>query len=151
VLTYYRRRRGQITASWKRMESACLRVLEKLRRLAPEEVSRQYNRCRAGQYRYFARLAYESGERWTGVRLLVIGMCWAPLALLKDRRTWVVATAVLANWVLPGSCCRWLERLVCGLSTRVFALRRHSPADFARPTTTTTLIQRAGESPAHDA
>jgi len=101
VLTFYRRRRGQISRDWRRMESAQLQLLERLRRVAPLDVAREEERNRAGRYRYYARLACEAGETGTALRLLATAFCWAPLWLLGDSRTWLVGSAVLGQLLLP--------------------------------------------------
>lgn len=101
VLTYYRRRQGQLSGDWRRMEAAYLRLLERLRRLAPIEVQREENRSRAGQYRYCARLARDAGEDGTSARLLAIALCWAPVWLLADSRTWLLGLSIACRLLLP--------------------------------------------------
>ncbi len=66
LLTFYRRRPGQISGDWRRMEAGYLQLLESLRRVAPLEVQREEYRSRAGRYRYYARLAREAGEERDG-------------------------------------------------------------------------------------
>ena len=116
VLTYYRRRKGQISGDWRRMETGYLQLLERLRRLAPRDVEREENRSRAGRYRYYARLARENGEAGTAVRLLGTGFCWAPLWLLSDYRTWLIGMAVICQLLLPRPlylrALRWGQRLL---------------------------------------
>ncbi len=116
VLTFYRRRKGQISGDWRRMEAAYLQVLEGLRRLAPLEVQREENRSRAGRYRYYARLAREAGEPGTAARLLATAFCWAPFWLVADSRTWLIGLAVLCQLLLPrplySRVLRWGQRLL---------------------------------------
>jgi glycosyltransferase involved in cell wall biosynthesis len=88
VLTFRRRRRGQVSSQWRRMEAGYLQLLERLRKSGMPELQKEENRSRAGRYRYYAFLALETGETGSAVRLLATGLCWAPLWLLADRRTW---------------------------------------------------------------
>ncbi|HTB19606.1 MAG TPA: glycosyltransferase [Bryobacteraceae bacterium] len=116
VLTFYRRRQGQISGDWRRMEAGYLQLLERLRRIAPLDVQREENRSRAGRYRYYARLARESGEAGTAARLLATAFCWAPLWLLADSRTWLIGLAVIFQLLLPRPlylrALRWGQRLL---------------------------------------
>lgn len=119
VLTFYRRRQGQISSDWRPMEAAYLQVLERLRRVAPLEVRQEENRSRAGRYRYYARLAREAGEAGTGARLLATAFCWAPAWLLSDSRTWLIGLAVICQLLLPRAlylrAVRWGQRLLAPL------------------------------------
>jgi glycosyltransferase involved in cell wall biosynthesis len=116
VLTFYRRREGQISGKWRRMEASYLQVLERLRRVAPLEVEREENRNRAGRYRYYARLAREAGEAGTAARLLATAFCWAPLWLIADSRTWLIGGAIVCRLLLPRAwylwAMRWGQRLL---------------------------------------
>jgi glycosyltransferase involved in cell wall biosynthesis len=116
VLTFYRRRKGQISGDWRRMETGYLQLLEGLRRVAPDVVQREENRSRAGRYRYYARLAREAGEPFTAARLLATAFCWSPVWLLTDSRTWLIGAAVLFQLLLPRPlylrALRWGERLL---------------------------------------
>jgi glycosyltransferase involved in cell wall biosynthesis len=116
VLTFYRRRKNQISSDWRRMEAGYLQLLERLRRVAPLEVQREEYRSRAGRYRYYARLARESGEAGAAARLLATAFCWAPLWLLCDSRTWLIGTAVVCQLLLPRAlylrAVRWGQRVL---------------------------------------
>jgi glycosyltransferase involved in cell wall biosynthesis len=116
VLTFYRRRKGQISSQWRRMEAGYLQLLEGFRRAAPLEVQREEYRSRAGRYRYYARLAREAGEADTAARLLATAFCWAPLWLLADSRTWLIGSAVICQLLLPRPlylrALRWGQRLL---------------------------------------
>ena len=116
VLTFYRRRQGQVSSDWRRMEAAYLQLFERLKRVAPLDVQREENRSRAGRYRYYARLARESGEARTAARLLATAFCWAPLWLLADYRTWLIGLAILCQLLLPRPwylrAIRWGQRLL---------------------------------------
>jgi len=101
LLTFYRRRSGQISGDWRRMEAGYLQLLESLRRVAPLEVQRELYRSRAGRYRYYARLAREAGEIGTAARLMATAFCWAPLWLLADSRTWIIGLAIICQLLLP--------------------------------------------------
>jgi glycosyltransferase involved in cell wall biosynthesis len=116
VLTFYRRRPGQISGDWRRMEAAYLQILGELRRVAPLVVKEEENRSRAGRYRYYARLAREAGEAGTAARMLATGFCWAPFWLIADARTWLIGLAVLCQLLLPRPLYRralhWGQRLL---------------------------------------
>ena len=107
VLTFYRRREGQISSKWRRMEASYLQVLERLRQVAPVVVQQEERRSRAGRYRYYARLARESDEPGSALRLLATAFCWAPFWLLSDSRTWLIGMAVVCQVVLPRAVYRW--------------------------------------------
>jgi glycosyltransferase involved in cell wall biosynthesis len=116
VLTFYRRRKGQISSDWRRMEAGYLQFLERLRRVAPLEVQQEENRSRAGRYRYYARLARESGDARSAARLLGTAICWSPVWLLTDRGTWIIGLAVICQLMLPRAlysrAFRWGQRLL---------------------------------------
>ena len=116
VLTFYRRRKGQISSDWRRMESGYLMVLERLRKVAPTIVHQEEKRSRAGRYRYYARLARESSESATAARLLMTAFCWAPFWLMGDMRTWLIAMAVVCQLMLPRGlherAVRWGQRVL---------------------------------------
>ena len=116
VLTFYRRRQGQISSEWRRMEAGYLRLLERLRQVAPLDVQREENRGRASRYRRYARLAREAGEAGTAARLLATAFCWAPVWLLTDSRTWLIGLAVICQLLLPQAlylrAVRWGQRLL---------------------------------------
>jgi glycosyltransferase involved in cell wall biosynthesis len=116
VLTFYRRRPGQVSGDWRRMEAGYLQVLERLRPVATLVVQREENRNRAGRYRYYARLAREAGETGTAARLMATAFCWSPVWLIADRRTWLIGTAIVCQLLLPRPLClralRWGQRLL---------------------------------------
>jgi hypothetical protein len=79
-------------------------------------VQREEYRSRAGRYRYYARLARESGDAGAAARLLATAFCWAPLWLLCDSRTWLIGTAVVCQLLLPRTlylrAVRWGQRVL---------------------------------------
>lgn len=101
VLTFYRRRRGQISGNWRRMEAAYIQLLDEWRRAAPLAFEQEEKRSRAGRYRNYARLALEDDQPKTALRLLATSLSWAPLWLLCDSRTWVIGVAIAFRLVLP--------------------------------------------------
>lgn len=101
VLSLYRMRAGQITKDWRRMETAWRRLVEKLRALAPERVARVEDEARGRMYRYLAYIAYETQEYTWAAAHLRAAVGAAPVAVLRDRGTWLVAAGVLARAALP--------------------------------------------------
>ncbi len=120
VLTFRRRRRGQISGDWRRMEAAYLQLLERLRQRALPDLRREENRSRAGRYRYYACLACEAGENGSAARLLATAICWAPASLLADSRTWRIGLSIVCPLLPPRAwtlaAVRW--RRLRGLSRR---------------------------------
>ena len=121
LLTFYRRRRGQISSDWRRMESGFLVLLENVRKLAPREVACEEKRSRAGRYRYYALLAREANDPATAARLLATAFRWAPLWLLADSRTWLNGLLILAQLILPRPVYRWTVRWKQRLSGPLFS------------------------------
>ena len=67
VLTYYRRRDGQITNGRSTMEKAWRGIIEKHRQLHPEVVGAIERQSRSNLCRYLAATAYENKEYiWSG-------------------------------------------------------------------------------------
>lgn len=101
VLTYYRMREGQLTKDWRRMERGWLKLVEKMRVLAPFEVSQVEGRARCRYYRYLAYIAYESHKFNESRSLLRDAIRANRIELLTDRRMWILTAALLMQLVLP--------------------------------------------------
>lgn len=108
ILTCYRRREGQITSDFERMEHAWKQLLERHRhRLVPSAI----RQATADKLRFFAFIAFERREARAAARLLARAARIAPRSVGLDFRNWLLAGGVIAAAVLPGS---WLERLERG-------------------------------------
>ncbi|WP_375263241.1 glycosyltransferase [Palleronia sp.] len=100
AIAFYRRRPGQITGNWRRMERGWTRVCEKLaeagRPLNPED----WRRGRARQCLFWSHIAYQSGE-YTAARLLMVE-CWRrdPRFAASDDLARIRSLSVVAS-LLP--------------------------------------------------
>jgi glycosyltransferase involved in cell wall biosynthesis len=110
-LMQYRRRTGQISSDVNSLKQEWLRALEKLRGLAPREVTPAEKRARSNMNRYFARLDYERASYASGLQHLSEGFHIAPMAFLADSRNWLTAAACFTGLALPARLHRRLERL----------------------------------------
>jgi glycosyltransferase involved in cell wall biosynthesis len=107
ILTAYRMRAHQITASWRRMQENWQHVIAKAAAIAPAEVARVQRQALARQSRYYAYLAYEAGDLPAARRLLRAAWRQHTGTLARDRRAWLTTAAVLASY-LPESIHRTL-------------------------------------------
>ena len=101
VLTKYRMRSGQITKDWRRMEAEWNKMFAKVRNAAGAKVDVVGKEARARFYRYLAYIAYENGDYANSFRLLRRALRFSALQVASDRRTWVLASALLARGILP--------------------------------------------------
>lgn len=115
-LTLYRRHGGQMSQDREGMRSEWSRLLGKYRRLAPEAIAEVERQANTNMTRYFAYLAYESGEFGEAAGLLWKGFRNFPAGFLGDSRNWKLSLASLAGRALPRSVHRGLERLA-GVTT----------------------------------
>jgi glycosyltransferase involved in cell wall biosynthesis len=97
VLTFYRRRRGQITRDWHVMEKAWQDIIEKHRLLHPEVVNAVEGQGRCNLYRYLAAIAYENKNYRGGLSLLSQSLKSAPSLFFRTYRSYVVASALLGK------------------------------------------------------
>jgi glycosyltransferase involved in cell wall biosynthesis len=111
VLTFYRRRPGQITKDWRVMESAALYMADKFRKLRPVEAARAHGSRRVNLYRYLAMIAFEYGTYGDGVKLLGRSMAASPLTFLFTSRSYQTGMALAAGMILPAAWLRRLERI----------------------------------------
>jgi glycosyltransferase involved in cell wall biosynthesis len=110
-LVRYRRHPAQITRDVRALQQEWETALEKLRRLAPEDVAAAAPKARSNMCRYFARIAYEGAGYRTALGFLKEGSRSAPAAFLADRRNWLTAAACLSGLLLPAPWRRAPERL----------------------------------------
>jgi hypothetical protein len=101
VLACYRRREGQITGSWQRMERAYRMVIDRVRSEDPELFASASSASLAHRNRYLAYLAYEAGEKRQALRLLGRSFRASPALFLREPRSWVLLGGVLARALLP--------------------------------------------------
>lgn len=117
-LTLYRRREGQLTAQWRLVHGDWQRVLDKMRRLAAEDVAAMEAEASSQMYHYFASLAYEQGEPGEALRLLQRSLGHAPTMFFMRTRSWLLTAACLSEMVLPDSIHHRLERWVLSAAER---------------------------------
>ncbi len=116
-LMFYRRHKAQMTSGIRSLQQEWDRVLDKMMLLAPEKVAPRQQRARSNVHRYWARLAYESGDFAGGLDFLRKGFTVAPSYFLTDSRNWTTLAACLCGFVLPPRAHRALERMA-GLKIR---------------------------------
>ena len=110
-LMLYRRHGSQITREVGPLEKEFEMVLEKMRWLAPREAGARASKARSNMSRYLARLEYENGVYWSGLRYVRAAFSDTPGYFLKDPRNWTTAAACLCGLALPRRLHRALERM----------------------------------------
>lgn len=119
----YRQRPGQKTGNRENKLRSWERLVAKHRRLAPALVPELAVVATANHKRALAALAYENGAYAEARAWITQAWRAAPLAMARDRRTWIVVAAAIAS-LLPSPARRAAEQLgeqVLG------ALRRSAP------------------------
>ena len=111
VLTFYRRHSVQMSRDWRPLQRDWHALLQKLRKLAPEQTARLGSRADLNMTRYLAYLAYERRAFDDGCTLLAEAFRLDRLAFLGDLRNWKLTAACLSGRLLPGSLHRRLEAL----------------------------------------
>jgi glycosyltransferase involved in cell wall biosynthesis len=109
-LMSYRRHRTQISKNVGALREEYGRLLSKIEWLAPE-VRPLRPRAEANMNRYFASLAYESGDFKSVLKLMRDSICMAPVSAVSDSRNWLVLGAGLVGLVLPTEWHRRIEML----------------------------------------
>jgi glycosyltransferase involved in cell wall biosynthesis len=102
VLVDYRRRDGQITSDWRRMESNWSRVFEKAARACAEQVIPIADEARARQSVYWSTIAYVNGDYAAARRLIATAWRLSPRMLAGERHAYVRAAACLASLLPSG-------------------------------------------------
>jgi len=95
-----REREGQATRNWRLMREGWLRVLDRMRTLAPDRVQPIEGAARALNDRYVAFLAYEAGDYKAARSLTAEAWRAAPFALLGSRHAYMTSFAALTT-LLP--------------------------------------------------
>ena len=101
VLIYYRRRPGQLSGDWRRMEAGFRHLAEKLRQSSPREYQRASAQSFSNRYRYFAIIAFEETAIRDALRLLWRSIRISPRSSLTDPRTWLTLMIICSGSVLP--------------------------------------------------
>lgn len=112
ILTFYRRRTGQITKNRDLMAEAWRKVFEKHRQADPATVEPLRSKAHSNLYRYLAALSYERREFGEGMRLMARSMRADPLHFLLTRRSYFVTAALMGGVLLPEAPRRGLQRIV---------------------------------------
>jgi glycosyltransferase involved in cell wall biosynthesis len=112
ALTGYRIRAGQMSRNVDRMRSQWEAVIAKAARQAADEVEAVRGESTARFLRYLAYLSYESGRPAESAGLFRAALQSNLTSLLADRRSWVLAMALLAHFMLPRGVRRPLEAVV---------------------------------------
>ncbi len=110
-LTLYRRHSGQMSRDWRKMKSEWNRLVEKLRALAPEDMSGIEPRAQSNMHRYFSYLAYESGDYRTSASLLANAFRFCPCLFVFDLRNWRMGAGCLSALLLPKPVDHYIRRL----------------------------------------
>jgi glycosyltransferase involved in cell wall biosynthesis len=111
VLTLYRRHHGQRTRDWRLMQQGWNQMLDSVRRRAPEQTAAMEGRARSNMQRYFAALAYESGDFGDARQLIERSFALSPGIFLSDIRNWKLTAAVAAGLTLPKRALLAVERV----------------------------------------
>jgi len=107
VLADYRRREGQITSDWRRMQQGWERVIAKLQRELPDRLAPIEREARARHHVYWSALAYEGRDYAAARRHIAAAWRLAAPKLVGDSRAWVRTAAATAS-ALPGPAHRFL-------------------------------------------
>jgi glycosyltransferase involved in cell wall biosynthesis len=98
ILSAYRMRPGQMSKDWQRMLENWERVLNKIKMLEPERVSKVEYESRARFNRYLAYLAYEAHDYSSARRFLYQALTMRP-DLFFDRQAWFTIAAVVCTFL----------------------------------------------------
>jgi glycosyltransferase involved in cell wall biosynthesis len=125
TLVCYRRRLGQTTSDWLRMETAHEMVVEKFRQQDPAAVAAVEGPSQCHWNRYLAFIAYEVNELSAARHFLRKSMAASRSTFLLDIRSWLLTGAVASKAILPA-------RLHAALSSFFLAARQALFAGRAR-------------------
>ena len=109
VTALYRRRAGQLTGNWRQQQDVWMQIMAKVRAECPDEFVSVESTARANFQRALSATAYENGELESASELFQEAMQLAPGFLLKDKRTWLLGSALLSARVLPSRMHQRLE------------------------------------------
>jgi len=113
-LMHYRRHAIQITRDFSSLEQEWEQVIEKMRRVSPDQVTPVLSEGRSHNCRFLARLAYERHSYRQALGYVWRGFRNSPVKFVLDFRNWLTAAACLSGALLPTSLHRRLE-LAAGL------------------------------------
>jgi len=116
--TFYRRRAGQISSDWKRMQEAHSQVMQKLQGLSSNWQSSHTRIAKSNMHRYYAYLEYERGSLGMAARLLLTSFRLAPVHCLVEPRSWMMLGAIASRWVLSEHAHARVERWAFALRSR---------------------------------
>ena len=108
-LAFYRRRAGQLTGDLKHEQEAWQQLLQKLSRLAPDEMQKSEKPANQARYRYYSFLAYEKKQYGKAFHLLVTSLRYGPWNGLLNGQTWGLIGAFLSGSILPDSFHQYLK------------------------------------------
>ena len=97
------------------MDQNWSKMVQKFRELAPKRVERVYPEARSKWQLYMAHLADAGGDPGAALTCLAGSIRSTPTAALANRHTWMLGSAALARFVLPG----WLHAAVRHQARRV--------------------------------
>ena len=117
VLSDYRRRGGQITQDWRRMERNWTRVHDKLAAAGRGLTRRDHGRARARACLYWGTLAYQAGEHRAARRLVAETWRRDPAFAARDGHA-LIRTLATATSLLPR---RWHAAIREGFNARLGA------------------------------
>lgn len=95
ILASYRRRRDQITADWRRMESGWKQMLSKLSANEPARVKSLIGEATANFYKYLAWLALDQGDTTSAVQLARRAFASSPLHFLASSESCLLCAKLL--------------------------------------------------------
>jgi hypothetical protein len=103
-LTFYRRRKGQLTSDVGALEASFEMLLAKIRLLAPAALAGVEKKTRSNMQRFFAYGWYQAEDYGRALRYLVQSFQRAPGIFVGDPRNWKMSAAAVAGLLLPS---RW--------------------------------------------
>ena len=103
VLTFYRRREGQITRDWRLMERSLVEVLDRYEGRMPDRVRRLKPVALSNVNRYLAAVAWETGEFPSAARLLRRSFRDSPLRFVLNPRSYMVGIPLACSLLFPGA------------------------------------------------
>ena len=144
VLNLYRRHSAQHTSEWSRIREGWSQLLEKMKTFAPLQTAAVEKIASSNMYRYFAFLAYVSGDFREATRLAARSFGLSPGHFFLDTRNWKMSAAVLASRVMPRGALAALEYCAGFHRTGNQPVAEHSwPRDGSRPKPHTKLNRAA--------
>jgi len=108
-LTFYRARTGQLSGDIPLMERTFERMIDKLRAIEPDEVSRVQELARSNMRRFFAFRSYQAGRYAEALGRMGRSFASTPVQFLTDLRNWQMTAAATAGLLLPS---RWHDLLL---------------------------------------